>query len=125
MVNYSETCRLSHFTVVSEKIEKSLKNSPVVLINGPRQVGKSTLCQSLIKSGRFSAEYVTLDDPVLRDFAVMDPMGFLTGLPERFVLDEILRAPELFISLKKLIDEDREKRRVMLSGSANILTPVK
>lgn len=107
---------------IADKIDKSLENSPVVLINGARQVGKSTLCQSLIKSGRFSADYVTLDDPVLRDFARTDPMGFLTDLPEKFILDEIQRAPELFISLKKLIDENRQKRRVILSGSANVLS---
>lgn len=65
---------------------------------------------------------MTLDDPVLREFAFTAPMGFLTHLPEKFVLGGIQRAPELFISLKKLNDEDREKRRVLLSGSANVLT---
>jgi hypothetical protein len=106
---------------LSEKIKKSLGNTPVVLVNGARQVGKSTLYQALIKGGGFPEEYITLDDPVLRNFALTDPMGFLTDLPDKFVLDEVQRAPELFISLKKLIDKDRDKRQVVLSGSANVL----
>lgn len=106
---------------IVENIVDSFADTPVILINGARQVGKSTLCKSLIKEGLFQAEYLTMDDPVVLEAATSDPMGFLLDQPDTLIIDEIQRAPELFVSLKKLIDDDRQKRRVVLSGSANVL----
>jgi uncharacterized protein len=106
---------------LTEKIATSLAEAPVILLNGARQVGKSTLCKSLIEEGIFQATYLTMDDPVLLGAAASDPMGFLLDQPDLLIIDEIQRVPELFISLKKLIDDDRQKRRVILSGSANVL----
>lgn len=106
---------------IAENIIESLIDSPVVLVNGARQVGKSTLCKSLLSEGLFNAEYITFDDQSILESAKADPIGFFKDLPDNLVLDEIQRAPELFLSLKKLIDDDRSRRKIILSGSANIL----
>lgn len=99
-------------------IEDALMDTPVVLINGPRQSGKSTLAKELCKSDRI---YYTLDDQTILNAALEDPEGFVRSLPNEVVLDEIQRAPELFMSLKKRIDENREPGQFLLTGSANIM----
>ncbi|HLV64070.1 ATP-binding protein [Galbibacter sp.] len=90
------------------------------MISGARQTGKSTFCQQLQKEGVFNGDYLTLDDPTLLSAAQKDPMGFLLDMGDNVIIDEIQRAPELFLSLKKLIDENRN-RRVILTGSAEVI----
>ncbi|MFA7200758.1 MAG: ATP-binding protein [Bacteroidales bacterium] len=105
---------------LDKQIETALKDTPVIMITGARQTGKTTFCQQLIKEGIFSGEYITLDDPAALMAAKSDPMGFLLGLGEDFIVDEVQRAPELFLSLKKIIDENKN-RRVILTGSAEVM----
>lgn len=64
---------------------------------------------------------MTLDDPVTLDGAKFDPMGFLQDLDKHVIIDEAQRVPELFLSIKKLVDEDRKGRRIILTGSANVM----
>jgi uncharacterized protein len=98
-------------------VEESLQDTPAVLINGPRQCGKTTLVQQF----RGSMQYLTLDDPTLLAAAQQDPLGFVRRL-DRAIIDEVQRAPQLLLSLKLVIDQDRRPGRFLLTGSANLMT---
>lgn len=100
-------------------IREALLDTPVVFVMGPRQVGKTTLVKSLIDE---EWEYITLDDQAQFEIAKADPVGFIRNLPpKRIVLDEVQRLPELFVSIKQSVDEDRQPGRFLLTGSANAL----
>jgi len=98
---------------------EALADSPVVLIHGPRQCGKTTLAR-LIGDEKGIA-YFTFDDDVQRAAAQADPVGYMADLPERVVLDEVQRVPGLFTSLKTEVDARRVPGRFILTGSANVL----
>lgn len=100
-------------------LEEALGDSPVVLLNGARQTGKSTLAQMLLT--KRDAQYFTFDDASVLSAAATDPIGFLAGLPGAVVLDEVQRVPELFLALKAAVDRDRRPGRFLLTGSANVL----
>lgn len=101
------------------RVEEALADSPTVLIHGPRQCGKTTLATLIGRKAGYS--YVTFDDDVQRAAAQTDPVGYVADLPERVVLDEVQRVPELFTSLKMAIDANRRPGRFLLTGSANVL----
>lgn len=103
-------------------VKEALADTPVILINGARQTGKSTFCRQLIEDGVFRGPLITLDDPTALQAAQTDPAGFLLDLGEQVILDEIQRAPELFLSIKKLVDENRKGRSYILTGSADVMT---
>ena len=98
---------------------EALGDTPVVLLNGARQTGKSTLAQSL-SSGQ-NRRYLTLDDRVTLAAARGDPAGFIAGLEGPVVLDEVQRAPELFLAIKAAVDRDRQPGRFLLTGSASVM----
>ena len=106
---------------ITDAIIEALDDTPVVLVNGARQVGKSTLCKGLLESGAFEGQFVTMDDPATLSAAQKDPLGFLQDLHKHAIIDEVQRAPDLFLSMKKLVDEDRKGRRMILTGSADVL----
>lgn len=103
---------------VEHPAKEALSDTPVVLIVGPRRVGKTTLVQ---KMGEEGMAYVTLDDQTVLDAARSDPAGFVRGL-DRAIVDEIQRAPDLLLAIKKTVDEDYRPGRFLLTGSANVLT---
>ncbi|MEW6360173.1 MAG: ATP-binding protein [Planctomycetota bacterium] len=105
---------------ITEQIQAALKDTPVVFLAGARQTGKSTLARWLVQNG-YPAQYVTLDDLTALSAAKSDPEGFLSGFEGPLVLDEVQRAPELFLALKKSVDSDRRPGRFLLTGSANVL----
>lgn len=100
-------------------LNEALADTPVVLLNGARQTGKSTLTQSL--SAENIRRYLTLDDHVTLAAAKSDPDGFVAGLNGPVTLDEVQRVPELFLAIKASIDRDRSPGRFLLTGSANVL----
>lgn len=99
----------------------ALGDTPVVTVTGPRQSGKSTLAKALIEDG-LDAEYVTLDDALTLGAALEDPTGFVRRGGRTLVIDEVQRAPELFLAIKAAVDEDRRPGSFLLTGSANVLT---
>lgn len=105
---------------ITESILSALSDSPVVLLNGARQTGKSTLVQQL-GAGSHLARYVTLDDVTVLSAIKQDPAGFLSGIAENLIIDEIQRAPELFLAIKAQVDRNRSRGRYLLTGSANAL----
>lgn len=97
---------------------EALEDSPVVLIHGPRQCGKTTLAQVI--GERLGYTYFSFDDEVVRGAAEADPAGFVDDLPDRTILDEVQRVPELFLSIKSVVDRDRVPGRFLLTGSTNV-----
>jgi predicted AAA+ superfamily ATPase len=105
---------------LKESLLAALGDTPVVLLQGPRQCGKSTLAR-LLTSGTRSTQYITLDDPTARGIATGAPSDFIAGLAGPVVIDEIQLAPELFRAIKLAVDHDRKPGRFLLTGSSNIL----
>jgi predicted AAA+ superfamily ATPase len=103
---------------VERRAEAALSDTPVVLIVGPRRAGKTTLVRKMGEAGRI---YITLDDQTTLDAARSDPVGFIRGL-DQAIVDEIQRAPDLLLAIKKTVDEDYRPGRFLLTGSANVLT---
>ncbi len=123
---------------VEHRLAEALEDSPVVLIHGPRQCGKTTLAQYAyaptylrvggahvtVGGGLLSLgvsrqhrdyAYISFDDAVVRDGARADPAGFVADLPERVILDEIQRVPELFAAIKIEADRRRVAGRFILT----------
>lgn len=98
-------------------IEQALADTPVILINGPRQCGKTTLARQFAKAGR---AWLSLDDETLLAAATTDPVGFIGG-HEHLIIDEVQRAPALLRAIKHSVDENRKPGRFLLTGSTDIL----
>jgi len=104
---------------LSDRIESALMDTPVLLIHGPRQSGKSTLAQAV--AARHGHRYLTLDDATQLAAASEDPIGFVDRLDGPVVIDEVQRVPELFLPIKAAVDRARDPGRFILTGSANLL----
>lgn len=102
---------------IEPRIAEAMADTPVVLLAGPRQAGKTTLVRQLAQ-GRL--RYLTLDDDLTLLSAHQDPVGMIRSL-DRAVIDEIQRAPQLLLAIKKSVDEDRRPGRFVLTGSANLM----
>ena len=103
---------------IERRAEEALSDTPVVLIVGPRRADKTTLVKKMGEAGH---TYITLDDQTVLEAAQSDPVGFIRGL-DRAIIDEIQRAPDLILAIKKTVDEDYRPGRFLLTGSANVLT---
>lgn len=101
------------------RLEEALIDTPVVLVHGPRQCGKTTLARQVGDTAGYV--YLSFDDTVVLGAAQSDPMGFVADLPSRAVLDEVQRAPGLFTAFKAAVDRNRTPGRFILTGSANVL----
>ena len=91
------------------------KEYPVVLVTGPRQVGKTTMLQKLMEGTERG--YVTLDDLNDRSLAKNDPELFLQLHKPPVLIDEVQYAPELFMYIKKYADKNHEPGAFWLTGS--------
>lgn len=102
---------------LESRIQTALKSHPVIVLTGPRQVGKSTLLEhaDFLKNWR----YITLDDPDMLEQAKEDPKGlFWEDRPT--IIDEVQRCPELLLTVKYFVDKSDRRRNFILSGSGNI-----
>ena len=107
---------------IEDSIRTALGDTPVVLLVGSRQRGKTTLVRALAAENANRMRFVTLDDPATLSAAASSPASFLEDLGTPVIIDEIQRAPELFLPLKQRVDKDRAPGLYLLTGSANVLT---
>ena len=98
---------------------ETLADTPITVLQGARQVGKSTLAKAVME-GR-PGRYVSLDSAALYRAAKADPDAFVRQTTETLVVDEVQRVPELIRAMKDVVDEDRRPGRFLITGSANLL----
>lgn len=99
-------------------LRAALSDTRVVLLNGARQTGKSTLAREFAE--RLAGRYLTLDDETLLGTARADPSALVRGTAALTVIDEVQKAPGLFPAIKMEVDRDRRPGRFLLTGSANV-----
>ena len=104
---------------IAPSLAEALTDSPVVLIHGPRQCGKTTLARAFGQQHGY--RYASFDDDVTREAAAADPAGFVADQPERIILDEVQRVPSLFTALKVAVDRNRAPGRFLLTGSSHVM----
>jgi len=97
----------------------ALGDTPVVLVHGPRQCGKTTLARRVGR--QLGHENFSFDEDAIRLAAQRDPAGFLARFSRRVVLDEVQRVPEIFLPIKVDVDRARVPGRFLLTGSTDIL----
>lgn len=98
---------------LESKLRQWAAQYPVVTVTGPRQSGKTTLCRALFAD----KPYLSLEDLDNRDFARLDPRGFLAQIPGGAILDEIQQAPDLISYIQTLVDEKQQPGMFILTGS--------
>ena len=106
-------------------LRSCLEDTPVVIVTGPRQAGKTTLVQHLMETGTSAAargSYITLDDANILNIARQDPIGLLRSQSRPVIIDEIQCAPELIRTVKLLVDEERQPGSFILTGSADLMS---
>ena len=104
--------------LLAEPLARAAGTMPVVVVTGARQTGKSTLVRKLAPARE--RLYLTLDDLDILDQARSSPEDLLARAA-RLTLDEVQRAPEVLLAVKRAVDERRQKGRFFLTGSANLL----
>jgi uncharacterized protein len=102
------------------RIIDSLRDTPVVYLQGARQCGKTTLARAIAGKLDFP-HYLTLDTPAVMASAAADPEGFVAGMTGPCVIDEFQKAPGLPPAIKLAVDRDRRPGRFLLTGSASVL----
>ncbi|MDR1150907.1 MAG: ATP-binding protein [Bifidobacteriaceae bacterium] len=108
-----------HPRFLAARIMEALRDTRIVLLQGARQVGKSTLASQIAQDR--GGLVVSLDDPGVLRYARDDPAGFVDQAGGHLlVIDEAQRAPELVLALKVAVDRDRRPGRYMVTGSADL-----
>lgn len=102
---------------LARKLRAAARRFPVVSVTGPRQSGKTTLVRAEFKD----YDYVSLELPDQRAFAVEDPRGFLSQFDGPVILDEVQRVPDLFSYLQVMVDRQNHPGQFILTGSQNFL----
>jgi predicted AAA+ superfamily ATPase len=102
------------------RLLEALGDTRVVVVQGARQVGKTTLVSQVVE--RLDGQLATLDDDLTREAAQADPAGFLRQNPHGLLaIDEVQRVPALVLALKLAVDRDPSPGRFLLTGSVNLL----
>ncbi|MCQ2914706.1 MAG: ATP-binding protein [Alphaproteobacteria bacterium] len=99
---------------ISNIVKEATKTFKVVMLTGPRQVGKSTLFDNIIEQNR---KKISLDDIDILSLAKNDPNLFFQIYTPPLLIDEVQKAPELFSYIKKIVDNSSEKGLFWLTGS--------
>jgi len=105
---------------ITYKLLRALSDSPVVLLHGARQTGKSTLIKYLTETG-YPAKYLTFDDTGILSAAQNNPVDFLQAYSGKLAIDEVQKVPEIFPAIKSVVDKNRKAGRFILTGSSNVL----
>lgn len=105
--------------LISPAIEAALTAAPVVVLEGGRATGKSTVCDELIRRRRWSPR-LDLSDQATRETLLLDPVRFLTAQPTPCVVDEAQLAPDLTVWVKRVVDDRRGAGQFLLTGSARL-----
>lgn len=100
-------------------VEETLADTPIAVLQGARQVGKSTLAKMVIRNRQ--AVYVSLDTSAHFNAAKADPDAFVRQTRELLVIDEVQRVPALVRAIKDAVDQDRRPGKFLITGSANLL----
>ena len=101
-------------------VRETMESARVTAIVGPRQAGKTTLVRRVVDERHMT--YVTLDDETSREAARTDPYGFVLALGRPAAIDEVQRAPDLMLALKRVVDDDPQPGSFLVTGSANLRT---
>ena len=102
---------------LEESLQKAAKNYPAITVTGPRQSGKTTLVRHAFPDH----DYISLEDPEQRAYALDDPRGFLARFADGVVLGEVQRTPDLFSYIQTIVDNEDRPGRFILTGSQNFL----
>lgn len=100
--------------LITSKIEESVKYYPVITITGPRQAGKSTLCQHLFPDYK----YISMERIPVRTAAMQDPEKFMDQLGDKVIIDEVQHVPDLLSEIQCRVDENPDNRYILI-GSSN------
>ena len=106
---------------LTNRLLEASEDTPVILLLGARQTGKSTLLKSFAGDCIPDLHMANLDDMTTLAALRSSPQGYLRNIPGPLFIDEIQRAPEIFVVLKQLVDEHRTPGKFFLTGSANVL----
>ena len=99
---------------IEEVIGQMIQMFKVVLVTGPRQVGKTTVLKHVLGN---SYNYVTLDDINDLEVAKTDPKLFFLNNPGKLIIDEVQYAPQIFSEIKRIVDQTEEFGTIILTGS--------
>ena len=102
----------SYPRLIQARLEETLDDTPVVLLHGPRQCGKTTLAQKIGAQRGYT--YFSFDDANLVAAVEADPIGFIDRLNGKVILDEVQHVPELFSAIKQSVDQNRSPGRFLL-----------
>lgn len=100
-------------------VEETLADTPITVLQGARQVGKSTLVREIVADKE--ATVLSLDAAAAYNAARADPAAFVRQTRGLLVIDEVQRVPELMRAMKDAVEEDRRPGRFLITGSANLL----
>ncbi|NGM17888.1 DUF4143 domain-containing protein [Eggerthellaceae bacterium zg-893] len=99
---------------IEKTVSAMLGQGKVVLVTGPRQVGKTTMLKQRFSDG---FGYVTMEDPFVFSQVTADSVLFFETHALPLIIDEVQRVPQLFSSVKWIVDKSSEKGQVILTGS--------
>ncbi|MBI4244996.1 MAG: ATP-binding protein [Planctomycetes bacterium] len=103
--------------LIAGHLKRAIAHFPVITITGPRQSGKTTLVRGELDN----YDYVSLENPDQREFAMNDPLGFLSRFKRKVIFDEVQKVPELFSYIQTIVDESKINGQFILTGSHNFL----
>ncbi|MDE6653878.1 MAG: ATP-binding protein [Muribaculaceae bacterium] len=102
------------YRAITPAVERGAEYFPVIVVTGPRQSGKSTLCNHIFND---YAKY-NLEDVGLRESISLDPKGFINNCGDKVIVDEVQHIPDLLSYIQLAVDRQPE-RRFVLTGSSN------
>jgi predicted AAA+ superfamily ATPase len=101
---------------ISELLLKLANEYPVIVVYGPRQIGKTTLLEETFAKSSY-AKSLTFDDKNVKDLALQDPKTFLNIYSPPLFIDEFQKAPEILETIKLYVDKNKKTKMFFLSGS--------